>query len=286
MNLRDELIKLWLRRDMVRNLVVRDLKIRYKASLLGFIWSFLNPIILMAIYYLVFAVIAKDWRNTVTKAGMPYSVFLITGVWHWMLFTGAVSKSAPLFILNESLVKKVYFPREILPISVVISEFMNFLFGLLVIFIASAIFGLLFNWYVLFYPIFLLILFMFTMGFSFLVSVWDVYFRDTEQILNSLLTIGFFASPILYSIDTIHEKFFSTNDKMSPLKIELMHRLSGLYYSNPFATLIPYIRRSLLGSEVDIKIPSVVILFLSAFLFLLFSYWYFKRHEYRLVEEV
>ena len=286
MNIREELIKLWARRDMVRNLVVRDLKLKYKGSALGFLWSFLNPVILMTLYYLIFAKVVGELRREVTDEGINYAFFLVTAMWPWMMFSSAVSKSAPLFILNDSLIKKVYFPREILPIATVISEFFNFLFGMTVVILVLAVTGYLFNWAVLLLPVFILILLMYTLGLALLVSVWDVYFRDTEQILNSLLTIGFFATPIFYSVERIREKVFGTYEGMAESKIRLNQFLSHLYFTNPLATLLPYIRRSLLGAGPTISPLAVFLLFITALLFLLFSYWYFKRHEYRLVEEV
>lgn len=288
MNLREELAKLWARRDMVRNLVVRDLKIRYKGSTLGFLWSFLNPIIMITLYYLVFGKIIGEMRTAISDQGVNYGLFLAAGMWPWMMFSSSVGKSAPLFILNESLIKKVYFPREILPIATVISEFVNFLFGLIVLFIILAITGDIFNWYIFLLPLFFVIMFMFTLGISLLVSVWDVYFRDTEQILNSLLTIGFFATPIFYTAEKVR-KFFPTYrgvEPMSESKILLNQILTHVYFTNPFATLIPYIRRAFLNFGPDIKFQTVLVLTIVAFAFLTLSYLYFKRHEYRLVEEV
>jgi len=287
-NFRDELAKLWARRDMVRNLVVRDLKIKYKGSALGFLWSFLNPVIMITLYYLVFGKIIGEMRQEISGQGINYGLFLAAGMWPWMMFSSSVGKSAPLFILNESLIKKVYFPREILPIATVVSEFVNFLFGIIVLTIILAVTGDIFNWYVLLLPLFFVIMFMFTLGLSLLVSIWDVYFRDTEQILNSLLTIGFFATPIFYEVAKV-QKFFPTykgEEGMSDAKILLNQTLSHMYFANPFATLIPYIRRSFLDFGPDIKLQGILVLTVSAIVFLTLSYIYFKRHEYRLVEEV
>jgi ABC-type polysaccharide/polyol phosphate export permease len=286
MNLQYELSKLWARRDMVRNLVVRDLKIKYKGSFLGFLWSFLNPVIMIILYYLVFGKVVGEIRRDITDEGVNFGFFLATAMWPWMMFSSAVGKSAPLFILNDALIKKVYFPREILPIATVISEFINFLYGLSVLVIVLAVTGSIFNWYFLLLPLFLFILLMFTMGLSLLVSVWDVYFRDTEQILNSLLTIGFFATPIFYTVERVRTIIFPTYAELSQTKILLNQTLSFIYFLNPFATLLPYIRRCFLNWGVPITVQGVLVLLLASIAFLAISYIYFKRHEYRLVEEV
>ncbi len=292
MNLNEELLKLWARRDMVRNLVVRDLKVKYKGSVLGMLWSFLNPIILITLYYLVFGKVIGEIRGEIEQEGVHFAFFLATAMWPWMMFSSAVGKSAPLFILNESLIKKVYFPREILPIATVASEFINFIVGLIVLVPILIVAGLvgghayIFNWYFLLLPLFLLILLMFTLGLSLLVSVWDVYFRDTEQILNSLLTIGFFATPIFYTVERVRTKIFPTYSEMTHAKIQLNQTLSFIYFLNPLATLLPYIRRSFLNWGIPITVQGVLILLVTSILFLLISYLYFKHHEYRLVEEV
>jgi len=289
----------WKYREMIWNLVVRDLKVKYKGSALGFLWSFLNPLILMILYWIIFTKLAPDMRANMPRVGdnreILYAVFLISGMWPWMVFQGAVAKSAPIFILNDSLIKKVYFPREVLVISTVLSEFVNFLFGIAILLILLLIVGYQPHVLILYFPVMLYVLMAFTLGCALLVSVWDVFFRDTEQILNSFLTILFFATPIIYSVSLVREKLLGTYAGMSDFDIHRNVLISQIYFANPLAWIIPYTRYSLLGVEkVEMGgmqeaaiVPWVVLVLIAgATLFLMLAYWRFKVNEHRIVEEV
>ena len=107
-----QIANLWKYREMIWNLVVRDLKVKYKGSALGFLWSFLNPLILMTLYWIIFTKLAPDMKREIPQMNgreVNYGLFLIAGMWPWMAFQGAVAKSAPTFIINDALIKKVYF---------------------------------------------------------------------------------------------------------------------------------------------------------------------------------
>jgi lipopolysaccharide transport system permease protein len=285
----DQLKNLLRYREMIWNLVVRDLKVKYKGSALGFLWSFLNPLILMTLYWIIFTKLAPDMKREIPEMNgraINYGLFLIAGMWPWMTFQGAVAKSAPTFILNDALIKKVYFPREVLPIATVLSEFVNFLFGFAIFFIILVITrfepALSFIWFI---PIFIA-LFCFTLGCSLIVSVMDVFYRDTEQILNSFLTILFFATPIIYSAELVRQKLLATYEGMGSMLIWRNQLLSKLYFANPLSWIIPYMRNSLLGGWDRIAAWVVLILLVGAVLFLMVAYWRFKAIEHRIVEEV
>ncbi|MCX6644867.1 MAG: ABC transporter permease [bacterium] len=276
-------------RDMIWNLVVRDLKVKYKGSALGFLWSFLNPLILMGLYWIIFTKLAPDMKREIPALNgkeINYGIFLISSMWPWMAFQGAVAKSAPTFILNDSLIKKVYFPREVLPIATVLSEFVNFLFGIAIFYLILLITGYQPSVSIIWFPVMLWVLFSFTMGCALLISVIDVFFRDAEQILNSFLTILFFATPIIYSVELVRQKLLGTYEGLSDFLIMRNQMLSKLYFSNPLAWIIPYTRYSLLGGMEMIKGNVVLVMFVLSTLFLVFAYWRFKAIEHRIVEEV
>jgi ABC-type polysaccharide/polyol phosphate export permease len=259
-------------------MVLRDLKVKYKGSALGFLWSFLHPAFMLGLYYVLFTLIAPDFRRDVPN----YGAFLITGMWAWMSFSSTLGKSAPLFILNADLVKKAYFPREILPIVTTICEFINLGIGTVLIFILMIILG-----YqpavTIFLVIPLLIAQIFiTLALTLILSLLDVFYRDTEQILNWLLTIWFFGSPVIYSLGRI------------TLALQTYPVLKYIYFANPFAWIIPGYRLAFLGaspSDTSIVgtgaiVSTVIIAVLAnAFLFLI-CYIVFKRYEYMMVEEV
>jgi lipopolysaccharide transport system permease protein len=285
----DQVRNLWKYREMIWNLVVRDLKVKYKGSALGFLWSFLNPLILMTLYWIIFTKLAPDMKRDIPMIGgreLNYGIFLIASMWPWMAFQGAVAKSAPTFILNDSLIKKVYFPREVLPIATVTSEFVNFLFGIAILFVILLVTRYQPAFSLLWFPVMLYVLICFTLGCALLISVMDVFYRDTEQILNSFLTILFFATPIIYSVSLVRQKLLGTYEGMTAIKIWRNQMLSHVYFANPLAWIIPYTRYSLLGGWELIEPYVVLIMLVGSTLFLMFAYWRFKAIEHRIVEEV
>jgi len=285
----DQVRNLWKYREMIWNLVVRDLKVKYKGSALGFLWSFLNPLILMTLYWIIFTKLAPDMKRDIPTIGgreLNYGIFLIASMWPWMAFQGAVAKSAPTFILNDSLIKKVYFPREVLPIATVTSEFVNFLFGIAILFVILLVTRYQPAFSLLWFPVMLYVLICFTLGCALLISVLDVFYRDTEQILNSFLTILFFATPIIYSVSLVRQKLLGTYEGMTAIKIWRNQMLSHVYFANPLAWIIPYTRYSLLGAWDLIEPYVVLIMLVGSTLFLIFAYWRFKAIEHRIVEEV
>jgi len=274
---------------MIWNLVVRDLKVKYKGSALGFLWSFLNPLILMCLYWIIFTKLAPDMKRdipTLNGREVNYGIFLIASMWPWMAFQGAVAKSAPIFILNDALIKKVYFPREVLPIATVLSEFVNFLFGLVIFLIILLITGYQPAMSIVWFPVMFYILFCFTLGLALIISVADVFYRDIEQILNSFLTILFFATPIIYSVPLVRHKLLGTYEGLGEFEILRNQVLSKIYFSNPLAWIIPYTRDSLLGglSEVVPWVVGLLVLIMTTFV--LMSYSRFKSVEHRIVEEI
>lgn len=269
--------------------MVRDLKVKYKGSALGFLWSFLNPLILMTLYWIIFTKLAPDMKREIPPVDgrtVNYGIFLIAGMWPWMAFQGSVAKSAPTFILNDALIKKVYFPKEVLPISIVTSEYINFLFGFLIFLVILIITGYQPDESIIWFPILLISLYFFSLGCALIVSVMDVFYRDTEQILNSFLTILFFATPIIYSVELVRQKLLGTYEEMGARLIWRNQMLSNLYFSNPLSWIIPYLRHSLLGGMEMIHAWVAWTITAGSILFLLLAYWRFKSIEYRIVEEV
>lgn len=275
MSLLRQCITLWRYREMVANLVARDLKVKYKGSVLGFAWSFLNPAIMIALYYLIFSLFAPGFRAEIPN----YGLFLIAGMWPWMTFASAVGKATPCFILNGDLLRKVYFPREVLPISIVLAEFVNFFIGmslflLVLVLIRSPLGGHL----ALLLPLTIALL-AFTLGMALLLSAADVFFRDTEQILNSSLTILFFASPVVYTLG-----------KVAAVRTD--YPLIGVWMLiNPIAWLVPAFRQAFLGTQSYDPLPmqalpTALSVMTVAIGFLLLAYLRFKRTESRIVEEV
>jgi ABC-type polysaccharide/polyol phosphate export permease len=185
-------------RVLIQNLVNRELKARYRGTVLGFLWSFFNPLLLMVVYTIVFGFIIRPRDPAFEGSPWLYALFLFCGVLPWVWFSSSSLESANVLMVQGNLIKKVLFPVEILPIVVVTSNLVHFLFGLPILLLFVPVMGKSFTIYLLFLPLVILVQYVFSLGFAFLVSSLTVHFRDIKDILANLLTFWFFASPIIY----------------------------------------------------------------------------------------
>ncbi|RME30743.1 MAG: ABC transporter permease [Thermoflexia bacterium] len=193
--------ELWAYRDLVYNLVVRDLKARYKNSILGVAWSWMNPLLMMVVYTVVFNILAG-------RSNLPhYPVFILCALLPWNFFSSAVAQATNSIVEAAPLIKKVYFPREVLPISAVLSNMVNFLIALPVFFLLALVLGNPITGWALLFPVTLVIQVMFTLGVSFLTATLNVFYRDTRLILDVLLLAWFFLTPIFYPLTTVPERY-------------------------------------------------------------------------------
>ena len=183
-------------RELLKTSVKKEIRGKYKNSFLGVIWSFLNPLLQIAVYDLIFQGILKNPQEN-------YAIFLCAALIPWTFFSTTISRAAFNCIENGNIIKKVYFPREILPISIVTSEAVNFLISTIII-IAFVIFGGLgISPYIVFYPIILLAQYLMLIGLSLIVSSVCVYLRDLQHFIGIFLQLMFYATPIVYSLDSI-----------------------------------------------------------------------------------
>ena len=187
-------------RELLKTNVQKEIRGKYKNSFLGVLWSFLNPLLQICVYALVFPLILKNDQPN-------YVIFLFLSLIPWTFFTSCVQQSASTMLQNGNIIKKVYFPREILPISVVTSGTINFLISTLIIFAFLIIFGLGITKYVLYFPIILIIQYFLQLGISFILSSVTVYLRDLEHLIGVALQLLFYATPIVYAAESIPEDF-------------------------------------------------------------------------------
>ncbi|MFO7980755.1 MAG: ABC transporter permease [Candidatus Aminicenantes bacterium] len=186
-------------RVLIRTLVVRELKARYRGTVLGFVWSFINPLLLLTVYTMVFGFILRPRDPSFNDSPWVYALFLFCGILPWQVWFAASSQeSANILIAQGNLIKKMLFPTEILPIVSVTSNFVHFLFGLPILLAFVPLMGKPYTPYLLFLPIVILVQYIFTLGFCFLISSLTVHFRDIKDILTNLLTFWFFSTPIIY----------------------------------------------------------------------------------------
>jgi ABC-type polysaccharide/polyol phosphate export permease len=167
------LVELLRFKDLIRNLVVRDLKVRYKNSVLGILWSWLNPLFMMAVYTVVFTVMQPSGSVGIPARRFP--AFVLVALLPWNFFSGAVSQSVNVIVDNANLVKKVYFPREILPLSVVLSNLVNMGISLMVLFPMLLVFQVPLTTWALLLPVIILLQCCFVTGVALLCSTLNVF---------------------------------------------------------------------------------------------------------------
>lgn len=187
-------------REFLKTSIKKEMRGKYKKSFLGVLWSFLNPLLQLAVYAIIFPLILKNTQEN-------YVIFLCAALIPWTFFTTAITQSASGIIANGNIIKKVYFPREIVPISIVTSAAYNFLISTVIILLFVLFSGMGFTWYLVFYPLILLIQYILTLGISFIISAITVYLRDIEHLIGILFQVLFYATPIVYAPDSIPEAF-------------------------------------------------------------------------------
>lgn len=199
-------------REMLINLVAKELRARYKGSILGFLWTFLNPLLMLIVYSIVFSFIT---RSNIKN----YAMFLFVALLPWNYLSTSLLQGAGSLVHNANLIKKVYFPREVLPLSVVLANLVNYLLGLFILIPALLVFRVRLTSALLAFPLVLLAETFLVAALALLVSVGNVYFRDLEHITGVFLTMWFFLTPVLYPPDIIPESVrtvFALNP-MTPL---------------------------------------------------------------------
>jgi ABC-type polysaccharide/polyol phosphate export permease len=183
-------------RGLIQSLVARELKARYRGSVLGFFWSFINPLLLLLVYSFVFGYIMPAAQD---ERARPFALFMFCGILPWTWFSSSLLESSGILISGGNLIKKVLFPAEILPIVTVLANLVHFFFGLLVLagFLVYYQRPVSLGGLALF-PVAIGVQLILTTGFALLLSALTVHFRDLRDILSNLLTLWFFATPIIY----------------------------------------------------------------------------------------
>lgn len=187
-------------RELLKTSVKKEIRGKYKNSFLGVLWSFLNPLLQILVYAIVFPLILKNNEKN-------YVIFLCCGLIPWTFFSTAITRAAFTMIENGNIIKKVYFPREILPISIVTSEAINFLISTLIIIAFVLVYGVGITSFILYYPIIFIVQYILILGISFIVSSITVYIRDLQHLIGVALQLLFYATPIVYNANTIPENF-------------------------------------------------------------------------------
>ncbi|MDP2318595.1 MAG: ABC transporter permease [Acidobacteriota bacterium] len=197
------LAKLFRFRVLIQTLVVRDLKARYRGSVLGFFWSFFNPLMLLLIYTFVFTKVLVGIHPAEME---PYALFMFCGILPWTWFSSSLLESSNTLIAGGNLIKKVLFPAEVLPIVTVLANMVHFFLGLpilaaFIIYYQRPVDPLELLWF----PVIVLVQLILTTGLALFLSALTVHFRDVKDLLGNLLTLWFFSTPIIYPMLTAPE---------------------------------------------------------------------------------
>jgi ABC-type polysaccharide/polyol phosphate export permease len=251
-------------RGLIQSLVARELKARYRGSVLGFFWSFINPLLLLLVYTFIFAFVMPPPKGT-----DPYPLFMFCGLLPWTWFASSLMESSGALIAGGNLIKKVLFPAEVLPIVTVTANMVHFV-------LALPILAFFLVWYrapltlaeLACFPLVVAVQFLFTLGCALLLSALTVHFRDIRDILSNILTLWFFATPIVYSY------------KFSP---DLARRFMNF---NPFAHLAISYQEILFFPGPFGHWKWLVALGILSIFWFLAGYWVFDRLRDSFAEEV
>lgn len=248
-------------RELLKTSVKKDIRGKYKGSFLGILWSFINPLLQVIVYAIVFPYIMKIKTEN-------YLVFLICGIIPWTWFTTVVSQGTTCITNNSNLIKKVYFPREILPLSVVTSAAINFVISCTIILLFVVISGLGLSWHLVFLPLIMIGQYLFCLSASFILSALNVYVKDVEYIVQFFINMLFYATPILYETKTFAESKLMWIFKLNPLS-HFINAYRDVFYVHTMPDLVN------LFALIGIGIVLVVI-----------CYRIFKKLERNFAEEV
>ena len=247
-------------RELLKTNVQKEVRGKYKNSFLGILWSFLNPLLQLAVYSIIF--------GSLLGGGDPtYHIYVCVALIPWTYFTSAIQQADYTVISNGNIIKKVYFPRAILPISVATSGAINFIISTLIILAFCLFSGLGLTVYALWYPVILLIQYILILGISFIVSSVTVYIRDLEHIIGVVLMAAFYATPIVYKLEQL------------PANLQIIMKL------NPMTHIINAYR-DIFYYQLMPDFQNLGILFIISMALLVAGYFIFKKLQKGFAEEL
>lgn len=199
----ESLKELWHYRELFFFMVWRDIKIRYKQSVLGVLWAIIQPFLTMLIFTLVFHRVAKFESSL----GLPYEIFSYCGLLAWTYFSGAISQAGQSLVVNRDLITKVYFPRIIIPAATTIRGLFDFAIATVFFMILMWYHDVSITWGLLFWPVLMFLLLILALGLGMIFAATNVRYRDVQYALPFFVQLGLFVSPVIYSLDALPEKW-------------------------------------------------------------------------------
>jgi ABC-type polysaccharide/polyol phosphate export permease len=260
-DLRDMVQELVQYRELLVSMTRRDLLLRYKQTIMGFGWSILMPVTYMIVFSLIFTRVVR------LETGIPYPVYAYAGLLPWNFFASSLRFAVGSLTANSTLVTKVYFPREVLPFSVILVSLVDFAVGALVLGGLMAWYGIGLHWTLLLLPVVLLVQILFTAGVTLLLSMGNLFYRDVKYVLEILISLWMFATSVVYPVDRIGG------------------RLGSLLALNPMTPIIDAYRAILLHGTLPAAGPFAYAAAVSVVL-LIVSWLAFHRAEFRFAENI
>ena len=248
--------ELWRYRELFLILVWRDIKVRYKQTAIGIIWAVFQPLLTMAIFTVFFGRLAR-----VPSDNIPYPIFVYSGLLLWNYYSTALTNSSNCLVENEGIVKKIYFPRLILPLSTTITPTIDFLIALMILFVLMIYYHFIPNLYgILLIPILLFAAFISALGLGVLFAAINVKYRDVRYALPFFIQIMMFITPVIYPVSIIPVKY------------------QWLAYLNPMTGIVSLSRSTLLHTNpIDIKL--LMLSLISSIIILIFGITFFRKTE-------
>lgn len=249
--------EIWLYKELFYFFTWRDVKVKYKQTILGFLWAILQPLIMMAIFTFFFGNTLK-----INTGSMPYPVFVFSGLLLWNIFSNGLSSAGNSMVNNANIIKKIYFPRLIIPISSILVALFDFLMSL-IIYIGILIYykvQVSFSHLIIFFPISILLALISCFGPGCLLAALNVKYRDIRYVIPFIIQVLLFLTPVIYPVNTVNNIY---------IKFAMA--------INPMTAPIDLFRYAIIGQEINISI--IIISILSSITFLITGLYYFRKTE-------
>jgi lipopolysaccharide transport system permease protein len=260
--LRHHLKLLASRRELLFNLAMRDLKVRYKQSILGVAWAVIQPFGLMVVFSVIFSLLLK-----VKTSGVPYPVFSYVALVPWTYFTNGYSSGVASLSANANLVSKIYFPREIFPLASLLASFVDFMVAASIFVVILIYYHVGITWHILWLPLIILVQLAFMCGGILILSAANVFYRDIKLVLPFLLQLWMYVTPVIYPLSLVPARF----------------RL--LFWLNPMTGIIDAYRRTIVqGASPDFHL--LAFSGVTSLILLGGGYWFFKSVEMQFADVI
>ncbi|WP_042143750.1 ABC transporter permease [Paucisalibacillus sp. EB02] len=251
--------ELFKRKDLLFYLVKSGLKAEHRNSFLGYFWWLLDPLLNVAVYYFVVVIILE-------RGGPEYPTFLVIGLVVWRWISSSINSSARSVLKYRSIINQVYLPKSIFPLAFTLTQLFNFAFGLVVIGVFLAFFGVMPDWQIVYLPVLIMITLVFLLAIGLFLGYFTVFIRDIDNLLTYVTRIFFYASPIIWVGSMLPEKYSFVVDY------------------NPIAILINSYRAILMGEGLSPNFIGLGIIFLVSIIVVIFMLHHYSKNEHKIIK--